>query len=152
MSKTAKQRSAEWYARNKESEKARTKAYRANLDNADRVLGAGRRWRGKNPLKVLLLGCINRAKVKGLACTISIEDLERLTAPMVCSVTGISLTWDWEGDTQNPWAPSIDRLDNAEGYIAGNVRVVCWAYNKARSDWPDEVFHKLAMAYSGRSP
>lgn len=97
------------------------------------------------------LAARNRAKLKNLECTLTLERVKCLLSPMTCEMTGLPLTWDsLEGSKYNPWAPSLDRKDNSIGYTDGNVRVVCWAYNKARSDWPDEVFHELAMAYSRR--
>lgn len=94
----------------------------------------------------MLLKCQSRARAKGLECSLTLDDVKRLTEPMVCSVTRLPLSWTSE-HAENPFAPSLDRLDNSVGYTLANVRLVCWAYNKARSIWPDEVFDRLARSY-----
>lgn len=70
---------------------------------------------------------------------------------MQCEVTGKKLSWQWNGPGNNPWAPSIDRIDCSKGYIKGNMRVVCWAYNIARRDWPDAIVFELAKSLLGKS-
>ncbi len=45
-----------------------------------------------------------------------------------------------------PWAPSIDRIDSAQGYAAGNVHLVCVAANVAKGEWPLSVFRTLVTA------
>ena len=109
-------------------------------------------WKAEHPEYNLLHACRASARLRGQECLLTPDDMRRLLAPMQCSMTGVQLCWAWEGPGANPWAPSLDRLDNSKGYTLDNVRLVCWAFNLARGVWPDEVFHKLAMAYSGRSP
>lgn len=99
---------------------------------------------------MLWLQCCSRARIKGLECTLSKADILRILQPMQCEMTGIELSWEWEGPGHNPWRPSLDRKNNALGYTEGNVRLVCWAFNKARSDWPDEIFDRAAREYVKR--
>ena len=67
--------------------------------------------------------------------------------PMACEATGLPLLLEWKGPSgSNPWAPSVDRLDNSLGYVPGNVRIVCWAFNNMRGDFPDEVVETLVRA------
>jgi hypothetical protein len=40
---------------------------------------------------------------------------------------------------RNPWAPSVDRIDNAEGYVIGNVQLTCIIANIAKSDFGEEA-------------
>ena len=42
--------------------------------------------------------------------------------------------------------PSIDRIDNSQGYTKNNCRVVSVIYNKAKSDYKDEDVLKMARA------
>lgn len=85
-----------------------------------------------------------RAKREQTPFSLTFEQVDIMCQPLVCSVTGCSLTWAYDGPGKNPWAPSIDRIDCSKGYETGNVRVVCWIFNLARSCWPDEVV--IAMA------
>lgn len=52
----------------------------------------------------------------------------------------------WEPNT--PSAPSLDRIDNAEWYIEGNVRIVPLWYNMAKNSWTDEQL-QAAMRAAG---
>lgn len=114
---------------------------------------ANRRWSAENPARKLLGSCRSSARARGHECTITADDIEAMLAPMVCSVTGLPLTWEHGGSTRaNPWAPSIDRLDCSKGYVPGNVRVVCVLYNLARNDFPDEALFTMAKALAARAP
>jgi hypothetical protein len=66
-----------------------------------------------------------------------------------CPLSGISFsrTAPVKGDTfsiRDPWAPSIDRLDNRLGYHPDNVRVVCIAANMAMNAWGYDTLLRLA--------
>lgn len=128
---------------------------------ADRIYHAGYRDRDrgkyrananryqKNELgrkRVLLNNVFTSARTRGLECTITREELKELLAPMVCSMTGIPL----EFAARSPWSPSFDRLDSSKGYVPGNVRLVCWAYNSAKMGWDDEDVLTLAKALVAR--
>jgi hypothetical protein len=128
--------------------------YRADPTKA---LEANRRWRQNNPEKAK--ACARRmqyeqparwiigrvpvtAKRRGIECTITHQELERILAPMVCAVTGLPLSfspYDGDSGTRHPWKPSFDRIDNAKGYVPGNVQLVCWAYNLAKASWGHDV-------------
>ena len=67
-----------------------------------------------------------------------------------CSVTGIPFEVGDGSNHASPWAISLDRLDNAGGYVKENIRLVVWAYNLIKSDWTEaeaiEIIRKLASA------
>lgn len=52
-----------------------------------------------------------------------------------CEVTGIEFDFDYQPGKNRPFAPSLDRIDSALGYVVGNVRLVCGITNTALSDW-----------------
>jgi hypothetical protein len=148
-----REKSARWYARDPEAkrEKCRKKnaSYRAKDPEATREINrrAAARWRAENPAKHLLCTCRNSAKTRDLEFALRLEDLEAMLAPMVCAVTGLPLSVEHPGGSaRNPWAPSVDRIDCSRGYVAGNVRLVCWAFNQMRGDFPDEVVRTLVDA------
>ena len=71
---------------------------------------------------------------------------------MTCSMTGIALVWNYEGEGKNPWSPSLDRIDCSLGYTVDNLRLVCWAYNVARSNWADEIVLAMARGLLANEP
>jgi len=44
---------------------------------------------------------------------------------------------------KRPWMPSLDRINNGNGYEVGNVRLVVQAANFALNAFPDDVFLRL---------
>ncbi len=74
-----------------------------------------------------------RAGSEGREFSITIEDL--LPLPFHCSILGIELLYSFAGK-KGPRAasPSIDRIDNALGYVKGNVRVISFRANRIRND------------------
>jgi hypothetical protein len=66
-----------------------------------------------------------------------------------CALTGLEFEVEREVEyrKRRPFAPSIDRIDYKKGYTKNNVRLVCVAVNIALSDFGDEVFDKMCLAY-----
>lgn len=121
--------------------------------NAETHREASRRWKAANLARKLLHQCKASAKYRGHECLITEELLAELLHSMECSATGLPLTLEWKGPSgTNPWAPSVDRLNNSLGYVPGNVRIVCWAFNNMRGDFSDEVVETLVRAYAARLP
>lgn len=134
-------------------EKAREKSRQWKEENPAKAREAVRRWELANPARKLFLSCRGNAKARGLECTITFEMVEPMLAPMVCAATGLSLSLERDGSTRaNPWAPSIDRIDCSKGYVPGNVRIVCCAFNLMRNEWSDDVVLALAKAVVARAP
>lgn len=113
--------------------------------NKEKASAATQRWKRENPAKYVLSQAIQRAKRTGLGHTISLNEVEILLEPMTCALTGWSLKWDWDHKL-DPLAPSLDRIDNARGYVPGNVRVTCWLVNKMRGNLSDEELLDVAAA------
>lgn len=121
-----------------------------------------RKWREKNRARIaeyraeerklkaaayLLREARNRAKKQNVPFNLTETALQEMLAPMRCSATGLKLCWDWSGSSRsNPWAPSLDRIEGSRGYVDGNVRIVCWIYNSAKSDWPADLILSMAEA------
>lgn len=119
--------------------------------NAKTHREASRRWKQANLARRLLHQCRASARYHRHECTITEDLLEELLLGMACSATGLPLQTEWEGPSgSNPWAPSVDRLNNSLGYVPGNVRIVCWAFNNMRGDFPDEVVETLVRAYHSK--
>lgn len=86
----------------------------------------------------------HRAKRKKLAFDLTNERVAKALEKGVCEVTGLPFVLQAKG--RSPWAPSLDRTDPKKGYTLENVKVVVWAYNTAKGDWPAEDVVKLAKA------
>ena len=72
-----------------------------------------------------------RAKNKNWPMTIDQKRIEKIIENGVCQLTGLPFNLFQEQITfQNPYAPSLDRIDSNIGYLDSNVRVVLSAVNR----------------------
>lgn len=90
-----------------------------------------------------------RAKTAGVPHNITANDIEKLLTYQNwrCAVSGIHLT-EPRGKKE-PFAPSLDRIVPALGYVVGNVRVVCMIVNLAMNVWGEESLVKLVSEWNG---
>lgn len=91
--------------------------------------------------KQILSSARKRAKAKGLCFTITLEWVLAKISEQGnrCVKTGIE--FDYAKDAQykkHPYAPSLDRINNDQGYTIENTRVVCVMYNYCRNVARDE--------------
>jgi hypothetical protein len=71
---------------------------------------------------------------------------EKLSAGK-CEVTGLPFDFTSPGDSRkNPFAPSIDRIDNSLGYTKNNVRIVLWSVNLMHGEMTDEQLIEMCKA------
>lgn len=87
----------------------------------------------------MLRGARERARKKGLPCTITIEDLN---IPEVCPVFGTKL----EAGTKVSYAnsPSLDKIDPTKGYIKGNIQIISMKANTMKSNASTEELLQFA--------
>ena len=80
-----------------------------------------------------------RAKQKGLAFDLEVEDILGTT----CPIFGVELK---RGSKQGPsdYAPSVDRIDNSKGYVKGNVQVLSNLANKMKANATPEQLLQFA--------
>jgi len=82
----------------------------------------------------LLLRVRRRGRQAGLESTIRVADL---IWPEFCPVLGLRLDYDTpkgRRNPRNPALPSLDRWDNAKGYVPGNVFVISVRANSLKND------------------
>lgn len=79
-----------------------------------------------NPTRSLLALTKAKAKKRGLDFNLDLGDL---VIPEFCPVLGIKLI---RGDGEA--APSIDKIDNAKGYVKGNIAIISKRANRLKSD------------------
>ena len=97
------------------------------------------RWQSPIEWRIqrILVLATKRAKQKGWKINLTKEWIrERIT---VCEATGIPFDNSYEGTfiTMNPYAPSIDRIDNSRGYTMDNCRIVLTTFNSLKSSLSD---------------
>lgn len=92
-------------------------------------------------------------ETRGLDFTIDIEYIMDLLVYQhgKCALTG----WDLEftrggsyGYGTNPMGCTMDRKNNSEGYIKGNVQLVCWKANKIKGELDDKEFKEFCKLVS----
>lgn len=59
-----------------------------------------------------------------------------------CAVSGIRFMTAQKSDS--PFQPSLDRIEARNGYVAGNVRIVCYIVNLAMNKWGEKPLRLLA--------
>jgi len=94
----------------------------------------------KHPNRALWHAAKFRAKQRGLEFDILPTEI---VVPEFCPVFQIKLgkiTGRLRNDT-----PSLDRVDNSLGYVHGNVRVISWRANQAKSNLSDEELIALGL-------
>lgn len=67
---------------------------------------------------------------------IDINHILELIRPMKCQRTGIDLEIGIKPN--NPFSPSLDRIDSLKGYVEGNIQIVCSMYNFCKNRFSDE--------------
>lgn len=100
-----------------------------------------RNWKVQNAERRLLYSAQSSAKQRECECSITLEDI---VIPDVCPVLGIPL--DRSAERLAPNKPSIDRIDNAKGYVPGNVQVISWRANRLKADASLEELVALGKA------
>lgn len=63
-----------------------------------------------------------------------------------CEVSNwpFSLEKHGSGQAPYPYKPSLDRIDPQQGYVVGNLRLVCWCVNTAMNTWGVDVYLDVA--------
>lgn len=111
-------------------------------------------------LQDLLRNARKNAKARSLDFALTLDDLKELAelSQGRCMLTGIpfehgadEMLKDNTTRRKRVWAPSLDRIDSADGYVPGNVRLVCMAVNAALQEFGDAVLMRIAMALAERS-
>ena len=107
-------------------------------NNPERTREIKREWRKRNPrsdiarrnaspLKQMVNSTRYSARRRGLEFSITDADLKQVE---FCPVLGIKLDWSHGSKGKIvPGSPSIDRIDNSKGYVAGNVQVISFRAN-----------------------
>lgn len=88
----------------------------------------------------------DRAAKRSIAFTLSKAAVLQWLEHGHCSVTNLPLDMNFVDGKMNPLAPSLDRIDPAQGYTEVNTRLVCWIFNRAKGDGTDSDVYMLLEA------
>lgn len=87
-----------------------------------------------DPRGRLLYRAYKKHLVKGLDFNLTLDDIE---IPEICPYLECELSTDPK-DCKKAYYATVDRIDNAMGYVKGNVRVISMQANKMKSNAPIE--------------
>ena len=94
----------------------------------------------------------HRAKRKGLEFDLTVEWFMDKLATGTCEKTGFPFAYEAVPNRRvNPYAPSLDRRDNAIGYTKANTQVVLVAINLAKNEFSETEFLDVMRAYVARN-
>lgn len=84
-----------------------------------------------------------RAKAKNLP--FSLTEIDRLGIQAALEHGRCELSGQAFG--AGPHAPTLDRIEPAKGYVAGNVRVICRLMNFALGNWGEDVLRSTISGW-----
>lgn len=97
--------------------------------------------KSRQPWLPLMTGARHRSLKSGLPFDLTREWCEaRWTGR--CELTGIEFSLNTP--KRDSFAPSIDKIDPAKGYVQSNCRFVLWAFNLFKYTGTDETMYSLA--------
>jgi hypothetical protein len=111
----------------------------SNLRQRESYREGGARWRS-----VALANARRRAEIKGLDFDLTHDDL---VIPDICPILGIPLYFGRKKYLNN--SPALDRINNALGYVKGNVIVISWRANRIKSDATLDELRAITVYYEG---
>ena len=89
-----------------------------------------------------------RAAKRGVPYAITAHDIDRLLVDQGwrCAISGIVLDRP-NSSGAKPFGPSLDRIRPENGYVVGNIRVVCNMVNWAMNKWGEKPLRELLRNY-----
>lgn len=101
--------------------------------------------------RALLKNARYRAARRRVPCELSLGMIYRMliAQQMRCAVSGLPFDTGFNAARQhsrNPYSPSIDRLNNAKGYVPGNIRVVLTVVNYGINEWGLDAYVRVCRA------
>ena len=94
-------------------------------------------YKSRPPEQILWEAAKSRATRHKRKFSIDIDDI---VIPAVCPILGVALHKKGSG---HQYAPSLDRIDSAKGYVKGNVQVVSRRANTLKNNGTREEFQAI---------
>ncbi len=127
-----RKRTKDWFDRNPERGRELRRNYYHR--NKTTINTRSKETRLKDPRKRMLIDSKATAKEKGYEHNLCLEDI---VIPICCPV--FDRLWD-----EVQYKPSLDRIDNSQGYVKGNVQVISLLANQMKRDSTKEQLHQFA--------
>lgn len=109
-----------------------------------------RRQKVEATLASCLRAARGRSRRRGLPFSLTLDGLLAVAKgqDFRCLLTGIEFFAEPPARGKvDPYAPSIDRIEPAKGYVPENTRIVIRAVNLMLLDWGPAVFEQVANSY-----
>jgi hypothetical protein len=148
-----RQKSRDWYAKNKERAKQWKIDWIAN--NRSQYDERRKRYRSKTKVraKELLAMAKFSAKKKNISFDLDYEWIFERLELGICEMTGIKFDLEpFPKGRQNPYTASLDRVVPELGYVKSNVRMILWALNAAFNSYGENVYADIARVFLDRNP
>lgn len=93
---------------------------------------------------------IRVAKSSKKECRITFESVKNLLRSQDgrCAYSGVKLEFKFN----NKYKISIDRIDSAKGYIDGNIQLLGWIVNQAKSNLSENQFFEMVKSINSPEP
>jgi hypothetical protein len=130
-------------ARLRANERAWRKSDKARNNRYQQVKVA--KYRVNKPWYLAFKAAVRRARKFGLDFSITMDWAES-QFKLGSALSGLPFMGENE-----PFAPSIDRIDSAKGYTPENSRMLLRAENLFKNEWSDEVVIQIAKAIVERN-
>lgn len=105
----------------------------------EQMAAYSRARRAKDPIRWMISNVRRHARDRGIEFSIEPADIKVVD---VCPVRGITLAHDNPRPSDN--SASLDRTDNAKGYIPGNVAIISRRANSVKRDGTAEEHQAIA--------
>lgn len=77
---------------------------------------------------------VNSCQQDGKVFTLTLPEVRRLLSQKFCAYTKLPLTHQYVGSQNSRYADlTLDRIDNSQGYVRGNVKAVAKGINELKS-------------------
>lgn len=148
-----RQKSREWYAKNKEHAKAWKENWIAN--NREKFYERRKRYRSQieTRAKELFRMAKHSSKNKNVPFDLDSDWILDKLKQGTCEMTGIKFNIEpLPKGRQNPYTASLDRIVPELGYVKSNVRLILWALNAAFNSYGEHVYADIARVFLAKNP
>jgi len=87
------------------------------------------------------------AKKRNIEFSLTEYDLLILPFPVTCPILNIPIKYDVKG--HHDAKPSIDRIDNTKGYVAGNLMVISVLANRSKNSLTEAELKTFSLYFLG---